>query len=230
MEDILFPLLVCWKTSLFCYSSPVWGVFFFCSSFYFYHPVMSYCKKKNQHCLFKALWEKSQWPMGICTYKLVCHSSGLCSLAPWGVWPNMIYFLKWPLTVIQSPTWLWICQWHQLQIGSHFQFGVPLWALKEPRSSWAAWCSLVDKFKCDGRPALKLFCSIEGWAGIERRKAKSGQKCWIKSCRWWGSTPPRGFTSTVGTAQPRCSSVWFCIRAKTSSVLLGCFSTHFSGV
>lgn len=81
--------------------------------------------------IVSALWGKSQWPMGICTQKLVCHSSGLCSVPPWGIWPNMIYFLRWPLTVIQSPAWLWICQWHQLQIGPHFQFTVPFWALNE---------------------------------------------------------------------------------------------------
>lgn len=117
---------------------------------------------QTDNIVFDTLWGKSQWPMGICINKLVCHSSGLCLLPPWGIWPDMIYFLKWPLTVIQSPTWLWICQWHQLQIGSHFQFIVPLQALNGPRSRWTAWCCLVDKFKSDGRPAFKLYCSTEG--------------------------------------------------------------------
>lgn len=128
--------------------------------------------------------------MSICTYKLLCHSSGLCSLPPWGIWPNTIYFLKCPLTVIQPLTRLWICQWQQLQIESHFQFIVHLWALKELRSSWTVWCSLVDKFKCDGRPAFKLCCSTERWAWMERRKAETRLKSWIKSCRWRGFTPP----------------------------------------
>lgn len=158
MENILSLYWSAGKPVYFAIYHKFWGFLLF----YFYHPVMSHCKKNPKHCLFEALWGKSQWPMGICTHEFACHSSWFCWLPTWGILPNMIYFLKQLLTEIQSPTWLWICQWYQLQTGSHFQFVVPLWALNEPRSSWTAWCSLVDKFKCDGRPAFKLYCSTEG--------------------------------------------------------------------